>query len=135
MLLIRIHLCWHMSPIVAYSCYDDFDNDDDLITWYKSTTRNNVKSEKKMEREKWEWWNGVSQKMRRQSLKKTYLGKDDDTFKQLDGYQIVVLAIWYLHSKNILIWQVQKVLYGCLVSNFCYIFSTYIKVHMTCITM
>ena len=36
-----------MSPIVAYSCYDDFDNDDDLITWYKSTTRNNVKSEKK----------------------------------------------------------------------------------------
>ena len=56
-----------------------------------------------MGREKWEWWNGVSQKMRRQNLKKTYLGKDDDTFKQLDGYQIVVLAIWYLHSKNILI--------------------------------
>ena len=92
-----------MSPIVAYSCYDDFDNDDDLITCYKNTTKNNVKSEKKMGREKWEWWNGVSQKMRRQILKKTYLGKDDDTFKQLDEYQIVVLAIWYLHSKNILI--------------------------------
>ena len=36
-----------MSPIVAYSCYDGFGNDDDLITWYKNTTRNNVKSEKK----------------------------------------------------------------------------------------
>ena len=40
-------MCWYISQIVAYSCYDDFDNDDDLITWYKSKTRNNVKSEKK----------------------------------------------------------------------------------------
>ena len=41
-----------------------------------------------MGREKWEWWNGVFWKIRRQRLKKTYLRN-----AQLGEYQIVVLAI------------------------------------------